>query len=98
MTNKLTDEHMPEDNIDWLGVALCVLRVPGMAPQLKRPYGELGEYIRDLYRHNPRAEVTVVRIWADPVGCQSAQDGRELMAMEDDSKADQYFAVKEDYK
>lgn len=78
---------------DGLGLAVCVIRRPGMVPCIKNPYGDMAAYIRELYKHNPDADVTLVRVWADEVGCQSAEDGREYLEMQDSSEECHEFAA-----
>jgi hypothetical protein len=69
---------------DGLGLSICIMRRPGMAPEIKNPFGDIAAYIRELYAHNPDADITLVRVWADLVGCQSAEDARECLEMQDD--------------
>lgn len=74
-------QQEPDDGLG--GLLMLVVRRPGMAPFLKRPYGDTAAYVREVFSHNPGAEITIVRSWSDKVGCQTVEDAREFLAMED---------------
>lgn len=62
---------------------MFIVRKPGMAPRLGRPIGDTVTSLREWYAANPDAEIDVVTVWADGIGCQWVESGRELLAVYD---------------
>jgi len=58
-----------------------VMRKPGCMPVIKRPVGEIEEYLTRLYSMNAGAVCDVVIYRYSGVSDQCAQDGRELLAI-----------------
>ncbi|MFP3468410.1 hypothetical protein, partial [Leifsonia sp. SIMBA_070] len=63
------------------GDVFIVMRKPGKVPDIKRPVGDVADYLLRLYRHNPDAVCDVVTYRFAGVSGQWVQDGRELLAM-----------------
>lgn len=63
------------------GDTFIVMRNPGKVPDIKRPVGDLADYLLQLYQHNPDAVCDVVTYRFSGVSGQWVQDGRELLAM-----------------
>lgn len=63
------------------GDVFIVMRNPGKVPDIKRPVGDVADYLLQLYRHNPDAVCDVVTYRFAGVSGQWVQDGRELLAM-----------------
>lgn len=63
------------------GDVFIVMRNPGKVPDIKRPVGDVSDYLLHLYQHNPEAICDVVTYRFAGVSGQWVQDGRELLAM-----------------
>lgn len=90
----LEQQEEPEDAED----EFVVMRKPGMVPVIKRPVGEISEYLKQLYQHNPGAVCDVITFrFAGPAG-QWVSDGNELLSMLDDikPKTDTYRQIEND--
>lgn len=75
-----------------------VMRKPGMVPVIKRPVGEISEYLKQLYQHNPGAVCDVITFRFAGPGGQWVRDGNELLSMPDDikPKTDTYRQIEND--
>lgn len=62
------------------GDVFIVMRNPGKVPDIKRPVGDLSDYLIQLYQHNPEATCDVVTYRFAGVSGQWVQDGRELLS------------------
>lgn len=90
----LEQQEEPEDAKD----EFVVMRKPGMVPVIKRPVGEISDYLKQLYQHNPAAVCDVITIrFADPAG-QWVTDGNEMLAMleEPQPQTDTYRQIEND--
>lgn len=63
------------------GDIFIVMRNPGKVPDIKRPVGDVADYLLELYQYNPDAVCDVVTYRFAGVSGQWVQDGRELLAM-----------------
>lgn len=58
-----------------------VMRKHGKVPNIKRPAGDIAEYLTQLYQHNPGAVCDVITYRFAGISGQWVQDGKELLAM-----------------
>lgn len=58
-----------------------VMRNPGKVPDIKRPVGDIADYLLQLYQHNPGAVCDVITYRFAGISGQWVQDGKELLAM-----------------
>lgn len=62
---------------------LFIVVRPGMAPRIGLPIGEVAASLRQWYAHNPDAEIYVVNSWGSSAGCQTVENGREILFFAD---------------
>jgi hypothetical protein len=65
------------------GDIFIVMRNPGKVPDIKRPVGDVSDYLLQLYQHNPEAVCDVVTYRFAGGAGQWVQDGREMLSMLD---------------
>jgi len=63
------------------GDIFIVMRNPGKVPDIKRPVGDVADYLLELYQHNPDSVCDVITYRFSGVSGQWVQDGREFLAM-----------------
>ncbi|WP_262264196.1 hypothetical protein [Pantoea dispersa] len=90
----LEQQEEPENAED----EFVVMRKPGMVPVIKRPVGDISEYLKQLYQHNPGAVCDVITFKNAGPGGQWVKDGNELLAMLEDiqPKTDTYRQIEND--
>jgi len=57
-----------------------VVRKPGHLPYIKRPVGDIADYLMQIYQHNPSVSCDVVTYRFPGALGQWVQDGKELLA------------------
>lgn len=76
-------QQEPEDfHRDGLGLALFIVHRPGYIPRIGRPGKDIVESLKEWFHANPGADIYVLRTWSNSVGCQSLEDGRDILLAE----------------
>jgi len=57
-----------------------VVRKPGHLPYIKRPVGDIADYLMQLYQHSPSVSCDVVTYRFPGASGQWVQDGKDLLA------------------
>jgi hypothetical protein len=82
LTAALQSQQYRSDVGDALGLCFFIVREPGLISMTYRPLpGDTVEkWLRAFYAEHPTAQVDVLRIWADSLGCSDIQDGQFYLA------------------
>lgn len=79
---ELTMTEYPSVLGDNLGLCVFIVRPPGQISTTFRPVegDTIEKCLRELYANHPGAQIDVLRIWSESLGCMEIEDGEFYLA------------------